>query len=29
MFYGFNTLAIDGPGQGGSLRLRNHPSRYD
>jgi dienelactone hydrolase len=28
-FRGFNTLAIDGPGQGESLRLRNHPSRYD
>ena len=26
---GFNTLAIDGPGQGESLRLRNHASRYD
>jgi alpha-beta hydrolase superfamily lysophospholipase len=26
---GWNTLAIDGPGQGESLRLRNHPSRYD
>jgi alpha-beta hydrolase superfamily lysophospholipase len=28
-FRGFNCLAIDGPGQGESLRLRNHPSRYD
>ncbi|MDH3439059.1 MAG: alpha/beta hydrolase, partial [Betaproteobacteria bacterium] len=28
-FRGFNTLAIDGPGQGESLRLRNHHSRYD
>jgi alpha-beta hydrolase superfamily lysophospholipase len=28
-FRGFNTLAIDGPGQGGALRLRNLPSRYD
>jgi alpha-beta hydrolase superfamily lysophospholipase len=28
-FRGFHTLAIDGPGQGESLRLRNHPSRYD
>ncbi|MYZ47583.1 alpha/beta hydrolase [Propylenella binzhouense] len=26
---GFNTLAIDGPGQGETLRLRNIPSRYD
>jgi len=26
---GFHTLAIDGPGQGESLRLRNLPSRYD
>lgn len=28
-FRGFHTLAIDGPGQGESLRLRNLPSRYD
>ena len=28
-FRGFNTLAIDGPGQGEALRLRNLPSRYD
>jgi len=28
-FRGFHTLAIDGPGQGESLRLRNHPARYD
>jgi alpha-beta hydrolase superfamily lysophospholipase len=28
-FRGFNTLAIDGPGQGESLRLRNIYSRYD
>jgi dienelactone hydrolase len=26
---GFNTLAIDGPGQGETLRLRNIHSRYD
>jgi len=26
---GFHTLAIDGPGQGEALRLRNLPSRYD
>lgn len=26
---GYNTLAIDGPGQGETLRLRNIPSRYD
>jgi alpha-beta hydrolase superfamily lysophospholipase len=26
---GINTLAIDGPGQGEALRLRNLPSRYD
>ena len=26
---GFHTLAIDGPGQGEALRLRNIPSRYD
>lgn len=26
---GYNTLAIDGPGQGEALRLRNIPSRYD
>ena len=26
---GINTLAIDGPGQGEALRLRNMPSRYD
>lgn len=26
---GFNTLAIDGPGQGETLRLQNIPSRYD
>jgi dipeptidyl aminopeptidase/acylaminoacyl peptidase len=26
---GINTLAIDGPGQGETLRLRNIPSRYD
>jgi alpha-beta hydrolase superfamily lysophospholipase len=28
-FRGFHVLAIDGPGQGESLRLRNHPARYD
>ena len=28
-FRGFHTLAIDGPGQGESLRLRNHHARYD
>jgi alpha-beta hydrolase superfamily lysophospholipase len=28
-FRGFHTLAIDGPGQGEALRLRNLPSRYD
>ncbi|MPZ45498.1 MAG: alpha/beta hydrolase [Betaproteobacteria bacterium] len=28
-FRGFHTLAIDGPGQGESLRLRNIFSRYD
>ena len=28
-FRGFNTLAIDGPGQGESLRLRNIHSRHD
>jgi len=28
-FRGFHTLAIDGPGQGESLRLRNHPARFD
>lgn len=28
-YRGFNTLAIDGPGQGEALRLRNLPSRYD
>ena len=28
-FRGFHTLAIDGPGQGEALRLRNPPSRYD
>jgi alpha-beta hydrolase superfamily lysophospholipase len=28
-FRGFHTLAVDGPGQGESLRLRGHPSRYD
>jgi alpha-beta hydrolase superfamily lysophospholipase len=28
-FRGFNTLAIDGPGQGEALRLRNIPARYD
>ena len=28
-FRGFNTLAIDGPGQGEALRLRNLPARYD
>ncbi|MPZ43243.1 MAG: alpha/beta hydrolase [Betaproteobacteria bacterium] len=28
-FRGMHTLAIDGPGQGESLRLRNIPSRYD
>jgi alpha-beta hydrolase superfamily lysophospholipase len=28
-FRGFNTLAIDGPGQGEALRLRNIHSRYD
>jgi alpha-beta hydrolase superfamily lysophospholipase len=28
-FRGFHTLAIDGPGQGESLRLRNHPARHD
>jgi dienelactone hydrolase len=26
---GFNTLAIDGPGQGETLRLQKMPSRYD
>jgi pimeloyl-ACP methyl ester carboxylesterase len=26
---GFNTLAVDGPGQGESLRLRNIPARHD
>ena len=26
---GINTLAIDGPGQGEALRLKNIPSRYD
>jgi dipeptidyl aminopeptidase/acylaminoacyl peptidase len=26
---GYHTLAIDGPGQGEALRLRNIPSRYD
>ncbi len=26
---GYNTLAIDGPGQGEALRLRDIPSRYD
>jgi alpha-beta hydrolase superfamily lysophospholipase len=26
---GFHVLAIDGPGQGETLRLRNLPSRYD
>jgi alpha-beta hydrolase superfamily lysophospholipase len=26
---GFHTLAIDGPGQGEALRLRNLPARYD
>jgi alpha-beta hydrolase superfamily lysophospholipase len=28
-FRGYHVLAIDGPGQGESLRLRNLPSRYD
>ena len=28
-FRGFNTLAIDGPGQGETLRLRDIPARYD
>jgi alpha-beta hydrolase superfamily lysophospholipase len=28
-FRGFHTLAIDGPGQGESLRLRRHHSRHD
>ena len=28
-FRGFHTLAIDGPGQGEALRLRNIPARYD
>ena len=28
-FRGFHTLAIDGPGQGEALRLRNLPTRYD
>lgn len=28
-FRGFHTLAIDGPGQGEALRLRNFHSRYD
>ncbi len=28
-FRGFHTLAIDGPGQGEALRLRQLPSRYD
>ena len=28
-FRGFHTLAIDGPGQGEALRLRNIHSRYD
>jgi len=28
-FRGFHTLAIDGPGQGEALRLRDLPSRYD
>ena len=28
-FRGFNTLAIDGPGQGEALRLRNIHARYD
>jgi alpha-beta hydrolase superfamily lysophospholipase len=28
-FRGFHTLAIDGPGQGEALRLRNMPARYD
>jgi alpha-beta hydrolase superfamily lysophospholipase len=28
-FRGFHTLAIDGPGQGEALRLRDIPSRYD
>ncbi len=28
-FRGFHTLAIDGPGQGESLRLRGHHARYD
>ena len=28
-FRGFHTLAIDGPGQGEALRLRNLPARYD
>jgi dienelactone hydrolase len=26
---GYNTLAIDGPGQGEALRIQNIPSRYD
>jgi alpha-beta hydrolase superfamily lysophospholipase len=26
---GYHTLAIDGPGQGEALRLRNIPARYD
>lgn len=28
-FRGFHVLAIDGPGQGEALRLRNLPTRYD
>ena len=28
-FRGFHTLAIDGPGQGESLRLRGHHARFD
>ena len=28
-YRGFHTLAIDGPGQGEALRLRNLPSRFD
>jgi alpha-beta hydrolase superfamily lysophospholipase len=28
-FRGFHTLAIDGPGQGEALRLRNLPARFD
>ena len=28
-YRGFHTLAIDGPGQGEALRLRNLPARYD